>query len=377
MMNPCTRNKKRRLIFDCKGLPAFFNGTAECILGILDGFASLRSSWEVEVLVTAEADAFHGLQQRYRNFDIIFKPPRALAEVAIRLSQPWDLSTIAELHRCGLRIGVNILDTIAWDVILPYAAAAEKAWQFSCNYLDALLFISHYSQARFAFRFPIAAGIRQLVTHLSFNAKDYVRRSGLRRQDYILLFGNDYPHKAIEDTLTLLKRSFPFQDTLVIGGSFANDEKILFLPSGKFSEEEIDELFGGARILLYPSYYEGFGLPIAKGLHYGSDVIVRRSALIDEIAAHCRAPGRLHTFDTPAEMVEVIGRVLSDDSTLSAVQQGAALGNNEEPLDWAGVARRVLTLAEELAEQPGLERYDLREAALRLAHPNGLFEAGC
>jgi glycosyltransferase involved in cell wall biosynthesis len=375
MANPYTRNKKRRLIFDCKGLPAFFNGTADCILGILDGLASLRSSWEVEVLVTAEADAFHGLQQRYRKFDVVFKPPRALAEVAIRLSQPWDLSTIAELHRCGLRIGVNILDTIAWDIITPYAATAEKTWKFCCQYLDALLFISHYTQARFAFRFPIAAGIRQLVTHLSFNAKDYMRGSALSRRNYILLFGNDYPHKAIDETLTLLKRSFPFQDVIVVGGSLDDEGKILSLPSGRLSEEEICELFGGARILLFPSYYEGFGLPVVKGLYYGNDVIVRRSALIDEIAAQCRAPGRLHTFNTPAEMVELIGRVLSE-STLGAVQQGAALRNNEEPLDWAGVAQRVLTLAEELAEQPGLERYDLREAALRLARPNGLFEAG-
>jgi glycosyltransferase involved in cell wall biosynthesis len=325
--------------------------------------------------VTAEAEAFHGLRHRYQKFGVVFKPPQPLAEVVIRLSQPWDLSTIAELHRCGVRIGVNILDTIAWDIILPNATTVEKTWQFSCNYLDALLFNSHYTQARYAFRFPIAPGIRQLVTHHSFNAKDYVRRSNVRRYNYILLFGNDYPHKGINETLILLKRSFPFQDVIVVGGSFAPEDKTIALPSGRLSEEEIDELYDGARIFLYPSYYEGFGLPVVKALCHGCDVIVRRSALIDEIAAQCRAPGRLHTFDTPVEMVELIGRVLSN-STLDAVQQGAALRSDEEPLDWAGVARRVLALAEELAEQPGLERYDLREAALRLVRPNGLFEAG-
>jgi glycosyltransferase involved in cell wall biosynthesis len=199
--------------------------------------------------------------------------------------------------------------------------------------------------------------------------------SALQRDNYILLFGNDYPHKALAETLALLKRSFPFQDTVVIGGSFAKEANITVLPSGKFTQEKFDELYGAARILLYPSYYEGFGLPIVKGLSYGTDVIVRRSALVDEIAGQCRAPGRLLAFETPVEMVELIGRVLSG-GTLDPVRQGTALCQNEEPLDWTGVAQRVLALAEELAEQPGLERYDLREAILRLIRPNGFFETG-
>jgi hypothetical protein len=71
-------------------------------------------------------------------------------------------------------------------------------------------------------------------------------------------------------------------------------------------------------------------------------------------------------------MVEIIGRVLCGD-TLDSVEQGAALSPNEEPLDWAGVAGRVLALAEDLADQPGLERYDLRDDILRLTSPNNLF----
>jgi len=366
--------ENRRLVLDCKGIPAAHNGTSEAVLGILDGLARLETPWRTELLVSPDAQTFHDLQRRYPQFRQLLLPPQEPAPVAIRLSQPFDISTICELHQCGLRIGTLILDTIAWDIAWTDTHHFDRCLRLSARHFDALLYNSKFSQERFAYRFGPRPGIRQVVIHHSFHASDYVRgQSGWQREGPILLFGNAYPHKAIGETLDLLRRGFPFQPVTVLGGppiEQAEGGSISRLPSGYLRAEEIDRLYAGARLLLYPSYYEGFGLPVVRGLNQGLDVLVRRSALATEIAAHCRAPGSLFVFKTPAEMVELIGRVLAG-APVEPLVQGAAIPPGEEPLDWVGVARRIIDLADGLLAEKGMQVYDERDAVLRLMRPDG------
>ncbi len=111
-------------------------------------------------------------------------------------------------------------------------------------------------------------------------------------------------------------------------------------------------------------------MPVVRGLNQGLDVVVRRSSLASEIAACCRAPGRLLAFETPAEMVEVIGRALAGEP-VEALAQGGAILPGEEPLDWAGVARRVIDLADALLAEDGMAIYDRRDTVLRLMRRDG------
>lgn len=361
----------RRLLLDCKGLDALHNGTSEAVLGILDGLARIETPWRIELLVAPAAQAFHDLQRRYRRFRQLMLPPEEPAPVALRLSQPYQIGTIRELHRCGLRIGTMVLDTIAWDVGWTETEELGSSLQLAARHCDALLFNSGFTRDRFAYRLPVRAGIRQCVAHHSFRASDHVRsQAGGRECGPILLFGNAYPHKAIGETVDRLRRGFPSQPVTVLGGPPIGDGGITQLPSGRLGAEAIDRLYAEARLLLYPSYYEGFGLPVVRGLNQGLDVVVRRSALATEIAAHCRAPGRLLAFDTPAEMIELIGRILAG-APVEALPQGAAVPPGEQPLDWAGVAARILGLADALLAEQGMEIYDERDAVLRLLRPDG------
>lgn len=364
---------RQRLLLDCKGLDARHNGTSEAVLGILDGLVQTETTWQIELLVTPGAQSFHGLRRRYPRFRQLMLPPEEPAPVAFRLSQPFAISTIRELHRSGLRVGTMILDTIAWDIVWTETEQFESSLQLAAGHFDALLFNSGFTQSRFAYRFPVPLGVRQCVVHHSFRASPHVRGRPSRAEGGpILLFGNAYPHKAIGETLDLLRRSFPFQPVTVLGGPPIDGvgHGITQLPSGHLDAEEIDRLYAEARLLLYPSYYEGFGLPVVRGLNQGLDVVVRRSALATEIADHCRAPGRLLAFETPAEMVELIGRILAG-APVMPLPQGAAVPPGQEPLDWTGVAYRILGLADALLAEEGMDTYDERDAVLRLMPPGG------
>jgi alpha-1,3-rhamnosyl/mannosyltransferase len=53
---------------------------------------------------------------------------------------------------------------------------------------------------------------------------------------------------------------------------------------GRVSDERLAELYRGARCVLYPSLYEGFGLPILEAMACGTPVVTSRGGATEEIA---------------------------------------------------------------------------------------------
>jgi glycosyltransferase involved in cell wall biosynthesis len=54
---------------------------------------------------------------------------------------------------------------------------------------------------------------------------------------------------------------------------------------GEVSDERLAELMAGALAFVYPSLYEGFGLPVLEAMQCGACVITSRDAAISEVAA--------------------------------------------------------------------------------------------
>ena len=101
--------------------------------------------------------------------------------------------------------------------------------------------------------------------------------------------------------------------------------KVKAIKSGLLPVEKIEQLFADARTVVYPSFREGFGMPIVKALGYGRNVVARRSALLSEVAAHCGARGRILPFDTPASSIDAVRGSLSG-APHETVPLGGAIG---------------------------------------------------
>lgn len=54
---------------------------------------------------------------------------------------------------------------------------------------------------------------------------------------------------------------------------------------GEVPEADLPALYSGATACLYPSLYEGFGLPVLEAMQCGAAVIASRDAAISEVAA--------------------------------------------------------------------------------------------
>lgn len=358
--------ERRRVLLDCRGMQRGFNGTTECILGLLNGLHSSGTKWSVTALVSTEAASYHRLEERYPQFKIICGLPNEMYTVAIRLSQPWSFQDLIDLHESALMVAVNMLDTIAWDIVAA-ESNVEDIWSFVAKYFSGLMFISEFTRDRFDFRFPIAEGVREAVTYLSFHHDDYATdkvHSGPDKK-YSLIVGNHFDHKGISQAVDLLANAFPYEHFIVIGPANTTKENVEFIASGGISQEKVDELFAGAKMLIYPSFYEGFGFPIVKGLSCGLDVVARRSTLLSEIATHCGPRGRVLPFDDPQSLVVVVGKILAKEP-LDVLALGAAIEDGTEPLNWRDIAVRMMDFVEVLAGEISGRQYDERDSALRL-----------
>jgi glycosyltransferase involved in cell wall biosynthesis len=132
------------------------------------------------------------------------------------------------------------------------------------------------------------------------------------RKPYVLFVGMIEPRKNV-DTLLDVWRDFRLRDEfdLVIAGSkgWAAEKTLARLVSqppgvrylGYVSEDELPGLTAGASAFVYPSLYEGFGIPVAQAMAAGVPVITSNTSCLPEIAGEGallvdpRSPAELRT----------------------------------------------------------------------------------
>jgi glycosyltransferase involved in cell wall biosynthesis len=133
--------------------------------------------------------------------------------------------------------------------------------------------------------------------------------------------------------------------------------------SGSLSDDEVRRLYMGARAVIYPSFYEGFGFPIVTGLGHGLTVVARDSDLLDEVVAGCEPKGRLLTYRRRDELVDIVGALLHGDS-LAERQVGRSFAPDHRK-NWDEVGRDILRFVEQVVAQPSGGRWRRRERVVQ------------
>ena len=101
--------------------------------------------------------------------------------------------------------------------------------------------------------------------------------------DYVLAVGTLEPRKNLERAADAASRAGV--ELRVVGargwgGVAPNGVRWL----GEVSDDELARLLRGARALLYPSLYEGFGIPILEAMSVGTPVVTSRGGATEEVA---------------------------------------------------------------------------------------------
>ena len=333
--------RRPSLLLDMRNFGAAFNGTSFAAIGAASGLHAAEIDWDVAILANAAGAEFHALEPRFPGWTIHTEVPAPGFNVALRLSQPWHIQEMVDLHRLARLNAYLMLDTISWDVVYVAPGHLDGTWRFLAASADSLLFISDFSRQRFRARFPAGASERDVVCHLSFDPNDYVRPDLLDapESDYLLVIGNHLVHKDVTATVDLLASAFPALRIETLGPTRARTRRVTSHASGKLSELHVQQLYAHARLAVFPSFYEGFGLPVVAALAYGRTLLARESSLLHEIAAGCQPRGRLIVFRRRNELVEHIGRLLRGEP-VTEHPLGTAL-HGERPRSWRDVGQQV------------------------------------
>ena len=106
---------------------------------------------------------------------------------------------------------------------------------------------------------------------------------------------------------------------------------------GTVSEERLRALYQRAAAVVYPSLYEGFGLPVLEAMASGTPVIASRAASIPEVLGH--AGVLLDPLDLRA-WTEAIVAVVSDEALRARLREAGLARAGE--FTWARTARITL-----------------------------------
>jgi glycosyltransferase involved in cell wall biosynthesis len=177
--------------------------------------------------------------------------------------------------------------------------------------------------------------------------------------DYILAVGSIQPRKNIarlirgytrmlsqhSDNAPRLvivgKRAWLFEDTIRAAAISSANDKILF--TGYVPERELAALYTGALCFAYPSYFEGFGIPLLEAMRCGTPTITSDRTCFPEVVGD--ASLIIDPFDEES-IAAGLWRMISD---VALREQLRSRGFVQSSLfDWRKTARLTLDVYEEV-----------------------------
>jgi glycosyltransferase involved in cell wall biosynthesis len=179
----------------------------------------------------------------------------------------------------------------------------------------------------------------------------WLRQLGISRP-YLLFVGNPKPHKNLDTVVRAYaqaRRLASFDAPLVCVGNRSGTEfkirqraDLLGLGDqvrllGHVASEALPAIYQGATLFLYPTLYEGFGLPVIEAMASGVAVITSNNSALKEIAE-----GYAHLVDPldVERMAQAIAYCMSNPEHRASL---AKLGlRRAEDFRWEQTARKTL-----------------------------------
>jgi glycosyltransferase involved in cell wall biosynthesis len=176
-----------------------------------------------------------------------------------------------------------------------YDRAAKRA--------DRIITISEFSKGRIVEHLGIDPG-RIDVAHLGVDLDDFVYSEG-PREPFVLYPANAWAHKnhaRLMKAMALVRAVRP-ELRLVLTGARRKDLGVV--PAwvehrGHVPTEELRQLYRSAACLVYPSLYEGFGLPPLEAMASGCPVAASHAGSLPEICGDAAVLFDPHDIDAIA-----------------------------------------------------------------------------
>jgi glycosyltransferase involved in cell wall biosynthesis len=171
-------------------------------------------------------------------------------------------------------------------------------------------------ESRVSVIYPGADHFERIVSDPSI-----VTRLKLKKDAYCVIVGSLDPRKNLERVLAAIEKLDHLPDVkfVVVGGSYprvfasmkletaTKSERVIW--AGFVSDNELKGLYADAACLVFPSLYEGFGMPPCEAMYCGCPVLVSNEASIPEVCGDAAMYCDAHSVD---DIATKLGAMLSD-----------------------------------------------------------------
>ncbi len=162
--------------------------------------------------------------------------------------------------------------------------------------------------------------------------------------NYFLFVGTVQPRKNLERIIAAVNQLG--EKLLIVGGKGWMSDQIYQLASdrvkflGRVSDEELSKLYREAKALLFPSLFEGFGLPILEAQACGCPVITSNTSSLPEVA------GKGAILVDPYEVEDITNamiNIMDQSLRVKLIKNGF---DNVKKFSWEACAAQTLRVFE-------------------------------
>jgi glycosyltransferase involved in cell wall biosynthesis len=194
--------------------------------------------------------------------------------------------------------------------------------------------------------------IRVIYPGVTNRFRQKLERSELEETLTELFVGNPKPHKNLDNVIKAYARALAISDfdadLVCVGDRSGSEFKIrqraenLGIASrvrllGHVSDEVLPAIYQGATVFLYPTLYEGFGLPVVEAMASGVAVITSSTSALKEVA---EGYGHLVNPLDIEETAEAIAQCMTDPEHREALAKLGA--RRAEEFRWSKTAEQTL-----------------------------------
>lgn len=170
---------------------------------------------------------------------------------------------------------------------------------------------------------------------------------------YFFSVGNRKAHKnearllqafaaaELPSTVRLVLTGLPSPELLTIMHDLNLEDRVVF--AGRVDEEILASLYRGATALLFPSLYEGFGLPVVEAMASGTPVLTSNVTSLPEVAGE--AALLVDPLDLSAIKTGIERLMFEPDLRASLTERGLVQATK---FSWDTVAARVQAVLDEV-----------------------------
>ncbi|WP_436407685.1 glycosyltransferase family 4 protein [Burkholderia seminalis] len=255
-----------------------------------------------------------------------------------------------------------IHDAAVFDLPAGYSLAFRLWYRFAFSILKRrarhIVTVSHFSRARLAARLGVPPArlsvVPGAVDHIDRIDADpgVLSRLNLETDGYVLFVGSLAPGKNLVRALAaiaLMRASHPTLRFVIAGGANAKifgvreaglrEDDPYVTWAGYVTDGELKALYEHAGCFVFPSLYEGFGLPPLEAMRCGCPVVVSHEGSLPEV---CGGAALFCDAYSPPDIAAAIARVMDDPELRSRLRTTGR--EHARRYSWQRSARALLDI---------------------------------